>query len=54
MFKNNFKVYEKSQNSFKFFCSDFLKIEPFETDALIICPPWGGIDLSEYSHRDLD
>ena len=54
MFKNNFKVYEKNQNSFKFFCSDFLKIQPFETDALIICPPWGGIDLSEYSHKDLD
>lgn len=37
-----------------YFNADFLNIEPFETDALIICPPWGGIDLSEYSYRDLD
>ena len=54
MLKHNLKVYEKNPESLSFFCSDFLQIEPFQTDAMIICPPWGGIDLTEYSFRDLD
>ena len=29
-------------------------MEPFATDAMIICPPWGGVNISEYSKRNLD
>jgi hypothetical protein len=46
MLKNNLKVYQKSPACLNYFCADFLLIQPFETDAVIICPPWGGIDLS--------
>jgi len=44
MLKHNMRVYEKSINKLKFINSDFLLVEPFQTDALIICPPWGGIN----------
>lgn len=52
--KHNMKVYKKSLNRLKFINSDFLKVEPFATDALIICPPWGGIDTHEYATADPD
>jgi hypothetical protein len=29
-------------------------MEPFETDLVILCPPWGGIDTNEYSVSDFD
>ena len=33
---------------------DFLEFEQFETDVMIVCPPWGGIDVKEYAYKDLD
>jgi len=54
MLKNNLKVYNKKPQSLSYFCEDFLQIEPFQTDTVIMCPPWGGIELSQYSYRDLD
>ena len=48
------KIYQKSLNRLKFINSDFLQVEPFATDALIICPPWGGIDTESYSTTDPD
>ena len=33
---------------------DFLKIKPFDVDLMILCPPWGGIDLRSYSFEPLD
>ena len=29
-------------------------MKPFQTDVIIICPPWGGVDVSEYANKDLD
>jgi tRNA G10 N-methylase Trm11 len=43
MLKHNLKVYQRSPPSLKFINMDFLQVEPFRTDALILCPPWGGI-----------
>ena len=54
MMKNNMKVYDKSLNRLKFINSDFLQVEPFETDALIICPPWGGINTELYATTNPD
>jgi hypothetical protein len=48
------KVYSKSLHRLKFINSDFLLVEPFATDALIICPPWGGIDTHDYATHDPD
>ena len=33
---------------------DFLQVEPFVTDALIICPPWGGVNTESYADSDPD
>lgn len=33
---------------------DFLALPSFATDALIICPPWGSINVSKYSNSNLD
>ena len=54
MLKNNLKVYGKEIRSNNMLNMDFLKVEPFHTDALIICPPWGGIDTTAYSTSELD
>lgn len=54
MLQHNMQVYKKSLNRLKFINSDFLAIEPFQTDALIICPPWGGIETADYATKDLD
>ena len=54
MLKNNLKVYEKSLNYVFPYMMDFLQIKPFKTEMLIICPPWGGINIAAYSHSNLD
>jgi tRNA G10 N-methylase Trm11 len=54
MLKHNLKVYGKSPNRVTCLNQDFLNVEPFQTDALIICPPWGGVDTEEYATRNLD
>ena len=48
------KVYEKNMNRLITSNLDFLEVEPFQTDALIICPPWGGIHCEDYSTTDAD
>jgi hypothetical protein len=54
MLKHNLQVYQKSLHRLKVINQDFLEIEPFQTDALIICPPWGGIETQDYATLDLD
>jgi len=54
MLKHNMRIYGKSVNKLKFINKDFLEVEPFSTDALIICPPWGGIGTDLYSYADPD
>ena len=54
MLRQNLKIYKKPIKSLKYFSMDFLEMEPFETDLVILCPPWGGIDTNEYSSSDLD
>lgn len=34
--------------------ADYAKIQPFEVDVVVICPPWGGSDISLYQYQDLD
>lgn len=29
-------------------------MEPFSTDAIILCPPWGGTNITDYKTKDLD
>lgn len=43
MLKHNLEVYKKNACRMQFMNKDFLLVEPFKTDLLIICPPWGGI-----------
>ena len=38
----------------KEYALDFLELQPFETDVMIICPPWGGINVADYANKDLD
>jgi hypothetical protein len=54
MLRHNLTIYQKSPNSLKYINEDFLQVEPFRTDALIICPPWGGIETDAYATRDPD
>ena len=54
MLKNNLAVYAKGLNQLTILNKDYAQIKPFKVDAVIICPPWGGIDVGEYCHRDLD
>lgn len=54
MLKNNLRVYGKGLNLLKILNKDALQIKPYPVDAVLICPPWGGMDITEYSHRDLD
>jgi hypothetical protein len=46
MLKNNLIVYGKSQNLLTIQNKDALKIKPYNVDAVLICPPWGGINIS--------
>jgi trimethylguanosine synthase len=45
MLKNNMAVYGVDQSNVEFLNKDFLVIEPFKADLVILCPPWGGINL---------
>ena len=54
MLKNNLTVYGKGLNQIKIKNKDFFEVEPFKVDAVIACPPWGGLELDEYSYKDLD
>ena len=54
MLQHNMKVYQKSLNRLKFINSDFLLVEPFATDAILICPPWGGVNTDSYATTDPD
>jgi hypothetical protein len=54
MLKHNLKIYGKNPNRLTCLNEDFLNVEPFQTDALIICPPWGGIDTEQYATHNLD
>ena len=29
-------------------------MEPFSTDAIILCPPWGGTNIKDYKTKGLD
>jgi hypothetical protein len=54
MLRHNLAIYQKSPNVLKYINQDFLQVEPFRTDALIICPPWGGIETDAYATHDPD
>lgn len=55
MLRNNLSVYGKGLNHIKFMNKDVFAIQPtFKVDCVVVCPPWGGIDISEYASRDLD
>ena len=45
MLKNNMGVYRKGLNQIKLKNKDFFEVEPFKVDAVIACPPWGGLEL---------
>ena len=48
MLKNNLMIYDKSLNNIKIKNEDLFDLQPFKVDAVIICPPWGGMDVSPY------
>lgn len=54
MLKNNLSVYGKGLNLLTIHNKDYALIKPIPVDAVMICPPWGGIDISQYAYRDLD
>lgn len=54
MLRNNFGVYGVSPDKVDVTTQDFLDVKPFPADILLICPPWGGLDLAEYGWRPLD
>lgn len=54
MLKNNLRVYGKGLNLLKFMNKDIFDIPPSNYDCAVVCPPWGGINISEYSSKDLD
>lgn len=45
MLKNNLSIYGTCLETLEILNKDFLAIEPFECDLIILCPPWGGINL---------
>lgn len=45
MLKNNLSVYGKGLNLLTIQNKDYAKIKPFQVDAMIVCPPWGGIEI---------
>ena len=54
MLEHNMNVYNRIKNTLKIINLDFLKMEPFSTDAIILCPPWGGTKITDYATKDLD
>lgn len=54
MLEHNLEVYGKNTSMLTILNQDFLDVEPFQTDAVIICPPWGGIETSHYASSPLD
>lgn len=46
MLKNNLSVYGKGLNLLTIHNKDYAKIKPTPVDAVMICPPWGGINVS--------
>lgn len=48
MLKNNLAVYGVDQSNIHFRADDFMKIQPFKCDLVILCPPWGGTNLGLY------
>jgi hypothetical protein len=54
MLESNLQVYGKSPSCLRLINRDFLQVEPFHTDAIIICPPWGGISTEHYASLPLD
>lgn len=49
MLKNNLGVYGVPLEHLNIHNEDFFSIEPFPCDLILLCPPWGGIDLRKYS-----
>lgn len=54
MLKNNLAVYGKPLNCLTIHNKDYCQLKPTQVDTALICPPWGGIDITEYAYRDLD
>ena len=54
MLKNNLSVYAKGLNLLTIHNRDYAEIKPCQVDAVLICPPWGGMDVGEYCYKDLD
>lgn len=54
MLVHNLEVYGKSRNNLKLKNRDVFDLKPFKVDAVIACPPWGGLSLEKYSYEDLD
>lgn len=46
MLKNNLSVYGKGLNLLTIQNKDAFQLKPYEVDAVLICPPWGGINIS--------
>ncbi len=45
MLKNNLSVYGKGLNQLTIYNKDYIQIKPFPVDAVLVCPPWGGINI---------
>lgn len=54
MLKNNVKVYGKNLGAMKILNKDFFQVQPQKFDMVLVCPPWGGIDITAYAYQDLD
>lgn len=54
MLRNNLDVYGVPSETLNIKNMDFFDIEPFPCDLVLLCPPWGGIDLRKYSTEPLD
>ena len=46
MLKNNLTVYGKGLNLLKFKNKDVFAVKSIKVDCCVVCPPWGGIDIS--------
>lgn len=45
MLKNNLSVYSKGLNLLTVHNKDYAEIKAFPVDVVLICPPWGGMDV---------
>jgi predicted RNA methylase len=45
MLKNNLSVYSKGLNLLTIHNKDYAEIKVFPVDVVLICPPWGGMDV---------